>query len=375
MKFANLRVATRMRLLIALTMIGLIALCAVSLAHLRASMMDDRKLQTKHIVENGMGVVQHFHRLAQAGKLSEAERVLAQGRRAESDHPDIKVAADALEQRRGKAEAAHDAAERAKQRNDADGHKRALDDALALWTDNAGWKRELDALTAPPPEPAKPEPARPEIVTPEPGKPRAPGGPDPCEARLAGQGRRPYGVCTDTFTNGGKGPDLVVVPAGGGSAGPFAIGKYEVSYEEMAAFCRTGGCSPKGSPGQPAGGVTLRDAERYVAWLSQQTGFSYRLPSAGEWKHAAGGGGQLPAQYNCRLFDGSRIVKGESVQGARTGQSNGWGLVNVLGNVRELVRGGQALGGAYLDTYSSCTPDLSSPPDEATGFRVARALK
>ena len=73
MKFANLRVATRMRLLIALTMIGLIALCAVSLAHLRASMMDDRKLQTKHIVENGMGVVQHFHRLAQAGKLSEAE--------------------------------------------------------------------------------------------------------------------------------------------------------------------------------------------------------------------------------------------------------------------------------------------------------------
>ncbi len=73
MKFTHLRVATRMRLLVALTMIGLIALCAVSLAHLRSSMTDDRKSQTKHIVENGMGVIKHFHAQAKAGTLSEAD--------------------------------------------------------------------------------------------------------------------------------------------------------------------------------------------------------------------------------------------------------------------------------------------------------------
>ncbi len=73
MKLATLRVATRMRVLVALALIGLIALCAVSLVNLRNSMMEDRKLQTKHLVENGLGVIQHFYRLAQAGTLPEAD--------------------------------------------------------------------------------------------------------------------------------------------------------------------------------------------------------------------------------------------------------------------------------------------------------------
>ncbi|TCO78086.1 serine/threonine protein kinase [Plasticicumulans lactativorans] len=309
--------------------------------------------------------------LVAAGKLGEADRVLAQGRKAEGDHPELKALEDAIAQKRDKAEAAHDAYLRAFKRKELDTAKQQLDAALALWVDNTTWLGEQQALQAKPEE----QPVAPEVAKPAPGKP-APPGADPCQARLAGQGRRPYGVCTDALNGGGKGPDLVVVPAGGGNGTPFAIGKYEVSYEEMSAFCRSAGCSVKGGPGLPAVGVSARDAERYVQWLSQQSGFSYRVPSAAEWRFAAEAGGLPPADYNCRLSDGTKVLKGQSLLPARTGQSNGWGLVNVLGNAQELVKGGAAMGGAFTDSFSTCSASLSKAADaDSTGLRVARALK
>ncbi|HMV61911.1 MAG TPA: methyl-accepting chemotaxis protein [Rhodocyclaceae bacterium] len=73
MNLSELRVATRMRILVALTLIGLVALCTVSLFRLHASMMDDRKQQTRYVVQLGLGVLQHFHALAQSGALSDAD--------------------------------------------------------------------------------------------------------------------------------------------------------------------------------------------------------------------------------------------------------------------------------------------------------------
>lgn len=73
MRLANLAVAARMRLLTGLMLLGLIALCAVRLNSLRNGMMDDRKVQTKHIVESGLGVLQHFQSLAQRGEMSEED--------------------------------------------------------------------------------------------------------------------------------------------------------------------------------------------------------------------------------------------------------------------------------------------------------------
>jgi hypothetical protein len=69
MKLTNLAVAARMRLLIGMMLFGLIALCAVSLGSLRTTMMEDRKVQTKHQVESGASILKHFHALAQAGSL------------------------------------------------------------------------------------------------------------------------------------------------------------------------------------------------------------------------------------------------------------------------------------------------------------------
>ena len=73
MKLSNLAVAARMRLLIGMMLFGLIALCAVSLGSLRTTMMEDRKVQTKHQVESGASILKHFHALAQAGSLPEAD--------------------------------------------------------------------------------------------------------------------------------------------------------------------------------------------------------------------------------------------------------------------------------------------------------------
>ena len=73
MKLANLAVATRMRLLIGMMLFGLVALCAVSLGSLRSTMMEDRKVQTKHLVESGASILKHFHALAQAGSMPEAD--------------------------------------------------------------------------------------------------------------------------------------------------------------------------------------------------------------------------------------------------------------------------------------------------------------
>ena len=73
MKLANLAVAARMRLLIGMMLLGLSALCAVSLTSLRTTMIEDRKVQTRHQVESGASILKHFHALAQAGSLSEAD--------------------------------------------------------------------------------------------------------------------------------------------------------------------------------------------------------------------------------------------------------------------------------------------------------------
>jgi formylglycine-generating enzyme required for sulfatase activity len=100
-------------------------------------------------------------------------------------------------------------------------------------------------------------------------------------------------------------------------ARPFAIGKFEVTVDEYAAFVSetarpvVDGCitwdtatSKWGplasanwrSPGYaqtgrfPVGCVTIDDARAYAAWLAAKTGKPYRIPSEAEWEYAARAG-------------------------------------------------------------------------------------
>lgn len=69
----HLRVSTRMQLLVVLTLIGLVTLCLTALWHLKVGMLDDRMQKTRNLVEVGLGILSHHHKLAQDGKLSEDE--------------------------------------------------------------------------------------------------------------------------------------------------------------------------------------------------------------------------------------------------------------------------------------------------------------
>lgn len=80
-------------------------------------------------------------------------------------------------------------------------------------------------------------------------------------------------------------PILIDVPNAG-----FAIGRSPVSLEDYRRFAEATGraalpASPDPKKNEPAR-VTWQEAMDYAAWLSAQTGRSYRLPTEEEWGRA-----------------------------------------------------------------------------------------
>ena len=129
----------------------------------------------------------------------------------------------------------------------------------------------------------------------------------------------------------------------------FAIGVYEVTFAEWDACLASGGCDgyrPKrrffgrnmGHARNPVMRVGFDDVPTYLAWLSQETGERYRLPSEAEWEYATRGGTSGPyykgstmsqedANYG-RYFVGRPLPVGSFLP-------NPFGLFDMLGNVAE----------------------------------------
>jgi hypothetical protein len=205
---------------------------------------------------------------------------------------------------------------------------------------------------------------------------------DPCAlGYLVGNGAQGgrRGYCADEFADGTQGPRLVVVPNAEGS-GRYAITKQEVTWEDFSAFCEdTGRCDAQVSePRLPVTRVSIDTARDFAAWLTRRSGFTYRLPTVEEWQWAARG--QPDPNRNCRVqLNG--LQRGLGPLPANSGQSNEYGLLNMLGNVQEWVvdEGGiRAVGGAYSDPIADCVVQTArghgGEADQSTGFRLVREI-
>ncbi len=179
-------------------------------------------------------------------------------------------------------------------------------------------------------------------------------------------------------------PEMVVVPAGSftmGSAeyesdprnnqGPqhevaiaraFAIGKYEVTFNEWDSCLADGKCRGHypldhgwGRGRHPVIMVSWDDAKAYTEWLAMKTGERYRLPTEAEWEYAA----------RANTFSPYASAGGISTNHANFGPgitktaevglfpANAWGLHDMQGNVWEWVEDD------WHPTYDGAPPDGS----------------
>ncbi|HWV16216.1 MAG TPA: protein kinase [Cellvibrio sp.] len=207
---------------------------------------------------------------------------------------------------------------------------------------------------------------------------------DPCGSALAGLGSRGVGSsCKDKLSGASRAPAMVVIP-GKGNIKTFAIGKFEVSSDELNEYCQQVKSCDVNSGGEgslPATGISLSAANGYAKWLSEKSSHKYRLPTLSEWQYAArASGGRVDQNRNCKL-NSRGIQKGNSLIKVAIGQQNEWGLVNYLGNAREWVEsdGGVAVvGGSFETPMEEC--DINSKlshdgrADAITGFRLVREV-
>ena len=219
---------------------------------------------------------------------------------------------------------------------------------------------------------------------------------DPRPARRAGERFRDCAECPElvvvpagSFTMGSpssedgrfenEGPQRrVTIPS------PLAVGVYEVTRGEFGRFVSATGHATGGrcysyedgrwgwvdgrgwrDPGfaqtdghHPVVCVSWEDAQAYVRWLSRETGARYRLLSESEWEYVARGGTATSRHWGegsssqCGYANGADRAFGARYSGgavaacddgvvhtARVGsyRANGFGVYDVLGNVREWV--------------------------------------
>jgi formylglycine-generating enzyme required for sulfatase activity len=147
-----------------------------------------------------------------------------------------------------------------------------------------------------------------------------------------GQGADPWRVELEKPQHG------VTIPA------PFAVGKYEVTFDEWDACATDGGCNGYkpadegwGRRLRPVINVSWKDAQAYVEWLSKKTGKPYRLLSEAEWEYAARAG------TTTRYSWGDTITRKNANYGGKIGKTaevgsylpNPWGLYEMHGSVWE----------------------------------------
>ena len=159
----------------------------------------------------------------------------------------------------------------------------------------------------------------------------------------------------------------------------FAVGKYDVTFDEWSACVSGGGCTSNPNPSdagfgrgdRPVINVNWEDAQGYVSWLSKVTGQSYRLLTEAEWEYAARAGTDTAYSFGNDASQLGAYGWYTTNSNARThpvGQKlpNGFGLYDMHGNVWQWVQD------CYSDSYSGASMDGSANTTKRCGNRVLR---
>ncbi len=180
-------------------------------------------------------------------------------------------------------------------------------------------------------------------------------------------GQEPGETFSDSLGGGGRGPEMVVIPAGSFEMGcvsgqecyddelpvhtvtiaqPLAVSKYEITFED---YDRLAGPEQVDDEGwgrerRPVMNVSWNDAREYVAWLSTQTGQTYRLLTEAEWEYAARAGSTAQFTWGSHIGQerancGGCATEWDFFQTAPAGSfaPNAFGLHDMHGNVWEWV--------------------------------------
>lgn len=92
--------------------------------------------------------------------------------------------------------------------------------------------------------------------------------------------------------------------------------------------------------GFPAATMTQQAALRYCQWLSDKTGYFYRLPTEAEWEYACRAGGKTSFFWGNEAKKASEYAwfydnSSGSYQKVGTKKPNAWGIYDMAGNVAE----------------------------------------
>lgn len=157
----------------------------------------------------------------------------------------------------------------------------------------------------------------------------------------------------------------------------YAIGQFELSVADYQLYINATGVRNRhrhSDPNLPLSNVSRAELDQYAKWLSQETGYTYRLPTEAEWEFAARGGTSskyhwgediwtcagisatdidrlrhinspklqhcakalsLEIQANCKHC--LAWVKQDQVLPVNSFNPNPFGLFNSLGNIAEIV--------------------------------------
>ncbi len=189
---------------------------------------------------------------------------------------------------------------------------------------------------------------------------------------------------------------VVPIPALDGSGAAFYLGRTPVTNGQYAPFLAAGRavappwwtCADFSALDQPVVGVTWDEAAAFCAWLCENEGGAWRLPTEAEWERAASGGLREPA-----TSWGDAVPEGEIPIGPLSGPwrvgrgtPNGCGLCDMGTIVHEWCldwsRAGRraSRGGSWRHAvrWSSPRARTSLPPAyrySDYGFRVLREAR